>query len=118
LHESRAGLNRDQQPIINVLEQNAIYVETAFKRLSAVNIADVRETDLEDIFAILFAKMRYLQDEYSILVVGATSDKETAKLFTQVRKNTSRLTEEAIGGFPKSCQHNTTSMTTTIIRAQ
>jgi hypothetical protein len=44
LHES------GQQRLFNVLAQNARYVETAFKRLSAVNIADLRVTDLEDIF--------------------------------------------------------------------
>ena len=86
LHESRQGINRDQQPLFNVIVQNARYVETALKKLSKITDSTTCESDLEDLFGILLAQIRYLQDEYAVLIVNSTSDKETAKLFRQFRK--------------------------------
>ena len=102
LHESRTGISREHQPMFNVLAQNARYVETAFKKLSTVAYRPIQVDDLEDVFAILLAQMRYLQDEYAVLVVSSSSDKDTAKLFRHFRKNTSGLTDEAIEDFRRA----------------
>ena len=98
LNESRTGICREDQPAFNVVTRSARFVETVFKILSLIDKRDdcgVAQ-DVENLFTVSLAHMRYLQDEYSSLVVQGSFDQTTSRLFRQLQRQTSGLTGEAV----------------------
>ena len=62
----------------------------------------VTEADIQDLYDIALAQIRYLQDEYGCLHVSGVFDKDTTKLFRSFRNNTSGLSPEAIEDLRKA----------------
>ena len=99
LQDSRTGIRRQDQGTYNNLARSARYTETALKLLSTL---DEPPQDphlaqcIQSLFIVNLAHMRYLQDEYSALLVQGTINQETARIYRAFRRNTSGLTPEAI----------------------
>ncbi len=92
LNDSRAGIKREDNITYNNLAKSARYVETTLKLLSKLKEpSTVTLKHLEDITLVQVAHMKYLQDEYSALIVQGSNDKETGNLFRQFTNNTSGL---------------------------
>jgi hypothetical protein len=76
------------------LQKAVKYSETTIKLIDALlarnedpSVADM----MQNILTTQTACIQYLQDEYSALVVHGTVDKDTAKIFRSLQKNTSGL---------------------------
>ena len=94
LHDSRSGVKRDDQPTLNVITKCARYVETIFKLLSQAKEAEPLE--LESLYTVLFANIKYLQEEYAALLVKGKFDDSTAQLFRSLQRNNSGFDQECI----------------------
>ena len=99
LNESRTGIRREDQPSFNAIVRSARYTETVFKLLSSLPSddlpADLRH-DLDNVFTVNLAHIRYLQEEYSNLTVQGTFDATTSKIFRQLQRQSSGLSSEAV----------------------
>ena len=90
LNESRQGVKRTDQQHFNCLQRCGRYVETVLKVLQLVEPGSLDcELYLEDLFTVLLAAIKYLQDELSAVLVAGHFDHETASLFRTFRRNTS-----------------------------
>jgi hypothetical protein len=94
LNADRLNIRREDFPILTVLQKAAKYSETTIKLIDALlaknedpSLADM----MQNILTTQTACIQYLQDEYSALVVHGTVDKDTAKIFRALQKNTSGL---------------------------
>ena len=99
LNDSRSGLRRQDQAQFNALVKSARFVETGFKVLAQMKADDISSNvkrDLDSLFAIHLAHMRYIQNEYSSLIVQGNFDPTTSRLFRQLQRESSGLTGEAI----------------------
>ena len=99
LQDSRSGIKRQDQTAFNNLSKCGRYVETGLKLLFKLkeppedpNVAAI----FQDIYVVLLANLRYLQDEYSALLVSGTVNQETARIFRALNRNTSGFTADAI----------------------
>ena len=105
VNDSRTGIKREDQGAYDVLVKAARYVETSLKVLDNIQQAgDVTQQDLENLALCGLAQVRYLQDEYSALVVQGTCSKDIGRLFRSFRRNTSGLTEDAIDDLRNASQ--------------
>lgn len=95
LNESRVGIGRTEQPLFALLARSARYVETSIKYLSSLD-SDPSERTLEDLFRINFAHLKYLQEEYSAVLVQSQFDPKTSKIFKSLQRNTSGLSGDAL----------------------
>ena len=85
------GIQRQDQPVFNVLCKCSRYNETLVKLLSTIEPgSSVTQETLDQLFLIAQAQGRYLQEEYAALIVNGQFDKRTSKLFLALQKNTSR----------------------------
>jgi len=90
LNESRQGIQRQDQPVFNVLCKCSPYNETLVKLLSTIEPgSSVTQETLDQLFLIAQAQGPYLQDEYAALIVNGQFDNKTSKLFRALQKNTS-----------------------------
>lgn len=97
LNESKTGIGRSEQPLLTVVSKSARYIETSIKYLSIISGPEqVTEDNLEELFRIQLAHLRYLQDEYSGLLVQSQFDQRTAKLFKSMQRNTAGLSGQAL----------------------
>ena len=96
LSESRTGIRREDQSAFNIASRSARYVETTLKILSLIDRQEDSNRDIDNLFTVSLAHMRYLQDEYSSLVVQGSFDHTTSRLFRQLQRQTSGLTGEAV----------------------
>ena len=98
LHEERAGISRNDQKQLNVISKSGRCVETAFKilRSETQTNGDLSKSKVDELYTLLRAHLAYLQDEYGVCFVSSLGDENTAKIFRQLRKNTSALPPDAI----------------------
>jgi len=96
LHDTRSGIKRDDQPLVNILSKSGRYVETVLKLLSQTQ--DGAQLDCDPIIEVLIAHIQYLQEEFAALLVKGRFDDNTAQLFKALQKGTS--------GFNDSCLQN------------
>ena len=96
LCDSRQGIRRSDQTTYNILARCGRYAETSIKLLSSINEGNIDEDSVQQLFTIQLAQIRYLQEEYSALVVQSQFDDSTARIFRSLQKNTSGLTPEAL----------------------
>ena len=97
LQDSRAGIKRADQPLYNVVAKCGRYVETGLKILQQFeDPAESRPQDIQDLYCVMVAHIRYLQDEYSSLLVNSTVNSDTARIFRSFRRNTSGFDRQAI----------------------
>ncbi len=101
LHDSRTGVKKDDQQQYNRLTKSARMVETALRILTCIDTSQQEDTTqiddkLSDLFITLFALIRYLQDEYAVLMVAGSTNAETARIFRSFRRNTSAFSPDVI----------------------
>ncbi len=98
LNDSKQGIRREDQQALNVITRSARYVETTIKLLGTLN-PDTGKLSLDeysDLYNVQLAHIRYLQDEYSALVVQNKFNKQTAQMFRSLQRNTSGLNERSL----------------------
>lgn len=96
LNDSRAGVNRAEQPIYNVVVKCARYIETALKWTGVQEPYSSSAEDLVQLHTILLANMRYLQCEYQAIIVQSQFDKDTSKFFRSLQKDNSTFSDSAL----------------------
>lgn len=97
LHDSRTGVRREDQQQYNRLVRSARMVETTFRILSGLDPdSENLEDKLGDLFLVQFALLKYLQDEYAVLMVSGATNSETARIFRSFRRNASAFAPDVI----------------------
>jgi len=98
LHDSRSGVRREDQQQYNRLVKSARMVETTFRILAGIETVETEALDdkLGDIFLVQFALLKYLQDEYAVLMVNGATNSETARIFRSFRRNASAFAPDVI----------------------
>lgn len=91
-NSGRTGIKKQDQPMFNVITKTAGYFETLLKVISLLEVATVREADFQDLFIIAFAAIRYLQEEFALLLVQGSLGQETASVY--------RCFQRHAGAFP------------------
>lgn len=84
LNDSRSGIKRSDQPLATVVRKSARYVETSLKLLTELNNRAIRQDDVQKLFEVQVAHIRYLQEEQAAILVGSQFSEDTAKLFRAV----------------------------------
>ena len=98
LQESRQGIKKEDQTILNVLIKSARFAETAMKLLQNVDTESAPESvisTLDDLFTVHLAQIRYVQEEYTSLVVQGSFDPTVTRFFRSLQRNSS-FTPEAL----------------------
>ena len=98
LHDDRVGIRREDQKTLNVIARCGRFTETCFKILKKQpdSVDGIDKDGTAELYTLFCAELGYLQDEYGCLFVSSFGDSQTAKLFRQLRKNTSSLPADAI----------------------
>lgn len=96
LCESRAGINRSEQPVLNIISKCGRYVETALKWVGIQEPRQVTQNDLLMLHTVLLANLRYLQSEYQSLLVTSNFDRETSRFFRTLQKDSSHFSDESL----------------------
>ncbi|KAH3726514.1 hypothetical protein DPMN_052381 [Dreissena polymorpha] len=95
LNESRQGVRRSDQPVLNILKCSR-YSETSAKLLATLEPGQPLTQDtLDRLFLISHAQCKYMKDEYAAVLVNSQFDNSTSKLFRALQKNTSGLNAES-----------------------
>lgn len=91
--DSRNGVSKSDWPKFQVIQRCARFQETTLKLLS--HCAHT-ETVLPEITTIALAQLRYLQEEYTNLLVANQFDDGTARLFQTLQQNPAAFTPDAL----------------------
>lgn len=94
LHDSRSGIKRDDQPVLNVVGKCGRYIETALKLISDSD--EGKEIDVGQIAVVLVANLKFLQDEFAALLVKGRFDNNTSQLFRSLQKSNSGFDEHSL----------------------
>ena len=90
LNESRHGIKRTDQGVLNVITKCSRYNETAIRLLSTIEAdTTISQDTLDQLLTIFHAQCKYLQDEYAALLVNGQFDDSTSRLFRALQRNTS-----------------------------
>ena len=87
LPEHRQGIKRQDQQLYSLIQKNARYCETALKLLSDESVENKSKS--ESLFFVLYAQIKYLQDECTALVVNSSFDPTVARFFRALQRNNS-----------------------------
>ena len=99
LNDSRQGIRKNDQPVLNVITRCGKYNETLMKLLTTIDPdtnGGLSQVVIEQLFLIAYAQTKFLQDEFASLVVNNHFDSGTARLFRALQKNTSGLNQESL----------------------
>ena len=93
LNESRQGIKREDQPILNLITKSARYIETTLKILGegVATKSPLTNDPLNQISICQVAHLHYLQDEYATLVAKSRFDPTTLRFFRSLQHHTSGL---------------------------
>ena len=91
--DSRAGIGRADLPKFNLIQKSARYQETILKLLAA---AEDTETSLSSVTTVALAHLRFLQEEYTNLLVSSQFDEGTSKLFATLQQNPAAFSPNAL----------------------
>ena len=94
LHDSRSGIKREDQPVLNVVGKCGRYIETALKLVSETD--EGKPVDIGQLTIVLVANIKFLQDEFAALLVKGRFDNTTSQLFRSLQKNNSGFDEESL----------------------
>ena len=83
LNESRQGIKREDQRILNLITKSARYIETTLKILGELvaTKSPLTNDQLDQISICQVAHLCYLQDEYANLVVKSGFNPTTSQFF-------------------------------------
>ena len=82
--DSRAGVSRADLPKFNLIQKSARFQETILKLLSTCEASD---PSVSYVTTVALAHLRYLQEEYTNLLVNSQFDESTSKLFATLQQN-------------------------------
>ena len=105
---NRSGIKKQDQIWANSIARSARYVETSLKLLADIK-HDKDNIDIERLFVVQLAHIKFLQEEFQSVIVKGLFDDNTGKVFRTLQKNTSPLSPEAV---------QTLRNTTQIVQAQ
>ena len=91
---NRQGVKKTDQPLCNVIVRSARHCETAMKVLTQCG-ATKTDSKFEELFTILFAHIKYLQEEHASLIVQSTFDPTVSRFFRSLQRG-STFTPEAL----------------------
>ena len=91
--DSRAGVSKADWPKFQVIQKCARYQETVLKLFSQCTS---REPVLSELSTIAIAQLRYLQEEYTNLLVANQFDDGTTRLFQTLQQNPAAFTPGAL----------------------
>ena len=91
--DSRAGVGKGDLARFQVIQKCARFQETALKLLSSAPAADPLT---EQLTTVALAQTRYLQEEYTHLIVANQFDDSTAQLFKTLQHNPATFTPGAV----------------------
>ena len=95
--DSRAGISRGDLPKFSVIQKSARFQETVLKLLSTSEGPAAAQQDLlSSITTVTLAHLRYLQEEYTQLLVSSQFDEGTTKLFTILQQNPAAFPPNAL----------------------
>lgn len=98
LHDS-GGVKRRSQPMYNIIRKCARYTETVLKLVSHIQIEPANHTSsraLQDIHTCLVAEIKFLQEEYTGIIVQGSFGEEAGDIYHNLQKNTSVFTEDRL----------------------
>ena len=93
LHDSRSGIKREDQPVLNVVGKCGRYIETALKLIS--DTEEAKDVDIGKIAIVLVASLKFMQDEFAVLLVKGRFD-NTSQLFRSLQKSNSGFDEHSL----------------------
>ena len=97
LNDSRQGIKRTDQPLMNALAKCGCYCETGIKLLCSLEAGtELKQETLDNLFLIQYAQIKYLQEEYAALLVNGQFDASTAKIFRSLQKSTSGFDQDSL----------------------
>ena len=91
--DSRAGVSRADLPKFNLIQKSARFQETILKLLSTCEASD---PPASDITTVALAHLRYLQEEYTNLLVSSQFDEGTSKQFATLQQNPAAFPPNAL----------------------
>ena len=91
----KKGIRSADQQALSVIQRSARYSETCMKLIGTLSPETVTQADLDQILVTQTAHIKYLQDEYSTLIVQGKFDNQTASIFKSLQRNTSGLSPQA-----------------------
>ena len=89
LHIERTGFRGEEARKLTIVSNCAKYSETILKILAAAPGETLTKEQVAEIAVCATAQQTYLQGAYANLVVHSSFDGQTAKLFSQLQRNTS-----------------------------
>lgn len=100
VNDSTAGLKSEHRQVSKIISKCARYAEVGIKVLSSIKHDDsevgINKAVIDSIFVGLAAQINFLQNEYAALVVKATFDEDTSRIFRQFENNTSNFSTSAL----------------------
>ena len=97
LNDSRQGIKRTDQPLMNALAKCGRYCEIGIKLLCSLEAGtELKQETLDNLFLIQYAQIKYLQEEYAALLVNGQFDASIAKIFRSLQKNTSGFDQDSL----------------------
>ncbi|KAF0314446.1 hypothetical protein FJT64_015101 [Amphibalanus amphitrite] len=91
--DSRAGIGKADLARFQVIQKCARFQETALKILSSAQEAD---PVIDQLTTVTLAQLRFLQEEYTHLIVSNQFDDSTAQLFKTLQHNPATFTPGAV----------------------
>ena len=91
--DSRAGARKADLARFQVIQKCARFQETVLKILSAASVSD---PIINQLTTVALAQIRYLQEEYTNLLVSNQFDDSTAQLFKTLQQNPAAFTPGAV----------------------
>ncbi len=105
LNEQATGIKQESKPCLKVISKTARHAETGLKLLSIISSTDNELPDgafklsaeqTQDLFTIFASQQKFLQAEYTSLVVKSTFNAETSRIFRSFENNSSVFSEQSL----------------------
>jgi hypothetical protein len=95
--DTRQGIKLDDQGHSAVVNKCARFAETTLKLLWQIdNANNMTQEYMQQLYLIQLAQIRYLQEEHAGLIVQGQFDRDTARLFRALQRNSSGFTPESV----------------------
>lgn len=95
--DTKQGIKREDQAHSAVVNKCARFAETTLKLMWKIDSADnMTQEYMHQLYLIQLAQIRYLQEEHAGLIVQGQFDRDTARLYKALQKNSSGLTPESV----------------------
>ena len=103
INDSARGIGKDNKSTLTVLSKCARFAETGLKVFVTLQpisedeqLITLQKNDVQKLFTVLAAQANFLQGEYASLVVKATFDEETSRLFRSFENNTGAFSNQSL----------------------